>query len=533
MRDAACENEKWGRKAFIHLKPCRAQGLSWLLDTSSGCVGDPACLLQPTDQSLLLHSLPFAATFFLPPRPTGQPLSFGWRCHSLGQRPSTIELYTSPDGTAYHLHAIINAAAAEPDGVLHRVSTPPLAPTSIFFRVVVLLDGPTRDARDARRATAVLLSELALVSDDADRATSVSTPPAPPPPHADSYPLPSALPTFQLPPLPPPQPQPPPPHPPPRPAPVLSAPWPPLLPARTLPSPWGGGIECRLQLVQHTVHTATLLAALQRQVRARPIGASWRPGPRDRHAHHTHTQAQRTHTRAHPPTHLSPTYARWRARKRERGERTGRERVGEETGRASTHPERVVAGGTASGAARRCTGAVRGCGAAARGGALAGSVRAQRRLARRGGRAAHPTAGALRPSAPLGRRTAASPHSRYVALGRTVTYGLWAMPLTLPLGRCPSQLDDMLRQLQQLQQRHQGSASLPGVDAQGSGAGRAQPSQPSAACTASTLPTSGAARAADKAGVTSVTSVAALQEALQERMACRTRLLRVKASLTT
>ena len=246
--------------------------------------------------------------------------SFGWRCHSLGQRPSTIELYTSPDGTAYHLHAIINAAAAEPDGVLHRVSTPPLAPTSIFFRVVVLLDGPTRDARDARRATAVILSELALVSDDADGATSVSTPPAPPPPHADSYPLPSALPTFQLPPLPPPQPQPPPLHPPPRPAPVLSAPWPPLLPARTLPSPWGGGIECRLQLVQHTVHTATLLAALQRQVLARPIGASWRPGPRDRHAHHTHTQAQRTHTRAHPPTHLSPTYARWRARKRERGD---------------------------------------------------------------------------------------------------------------------------------------------------------------------------------------------------------------------
>ena len=161
----------------------RAQVLSWLLDTSSGCVGDPACLLQPTDQSLLLHALPFAATFFLPPRPTGQPLpvSFGWRCHSLGQRPSTIELYTSPDGTAYHLHAIINAAAAEPDSVLHRVSIPPLAPTSMFFRVVVLLDGSTRDVR---RATAVLLSELALVSEDADGAASVSAPPAAPPPHA-------------------------------------------------------------------------------------------------------------------------------------------------------------------------------------------------------------------------------------------------------------------------------------------------------------------------------------------------------------
>ena len=160
-----------------------AQVLSWLLDTSSGCVGDPACLQQPTDQSLLLHTLPFAATFFLPPRPTGQPLpvSFGWRCNELGQRPSTIELYTSPDGSAYHLHAIINAAAAEPDGVLHRVSIPPLAPTSMFFRVVVLLDGSTRDVR---RATAVLLSELALVSEDADGAASVSAPPAVPPPHA-------------------------------------------------------------------------------------------------------------------------------------------------------------------------------------------------------------------------------------------------------------------------------------------------------------------------------------------------------------
>jgi|TARA_B110000196_G_C20818584_1_gene508089 hypothetical protein len=106
------------------------------------------------------------------------------------------------------------------------------------------------------------------------------------------------------------------------------------------------------------------------------------------------------------------------------------------------------------------------------------------------------------------------------------------MPLTLLLGRCPSQLDEMLRQLQQLQQLQQGSASLPDVDAQGADAGRALPSQPFSPCTESTtLPASGAARArADKAGVT---SVAALQEALQERMACRTRLLRVKASLTT
>ena len=256
----------------------RVQVFSWLLDTSWGCVGDPACLLQPTDQSLLLHALPFAATFFLPHRPTRPlPVSFGWRCNELGQRPSTIELYTSPDGTVYHLHAIINAAAADPDGVLHRVGIPPLAPASIFFRVVVLLDGGS--TRDARRATVVLLSELALVSDDADGATTVSAPPAVVQPYADSHPPPSALPTFQLPLLPPPQPQPPPPHPPSRPTPVSSAPRPPLLPARTLPSPWDGGTECSLQLLQHSVHNATLLAALQRQVRAHPIGTSWRLGP--------------------------------------------------------------------------------------------------------------------------------------------------------------------------------------------------------------------------------------------------------------
>ena len=277
---------------------------SWLLDTSS-CVGDPACLLQPTDQSILLHALPFAATFFLPPRPTSQPLpvSFGWRCNELGQRPSTIELYTSPDGAAYDLHATIHGAAAEPDGVLHRVSIPPLSAASMFFRIVVLLDG---SARDARRATAVVLSEVALVSDDADGATSLSGPPPAPPPHADSHPkprpptvssAPSALPTFGLPPLPPPQPRPPAPHPPPRPPPVSSAQWPPPLPARTLPRLWDGGTECSLQLVQHTVHNATLLAALQRQVRAHPIGASWRLGPQGGHAHHTH--ASTAHTRTH------------------------------------------------------------------------------------------------------------------------------------------------------------------------------------------------------------------------------------------
>lgn len=280
--------------------------LRWLLDTSS-CVGDPACLLQPTDQSILLHALPFAATFFLPPRPTGQllPVSFGWRCNELGQRPSTIELYTSPDGAAYDLHATIHGAAAD-DGVLHRVSIPPLAAASMFFRIVVLLDGSTRDAR---RATAVVLSEVALVCDGADGATSLSAP------HADSHPepyprtvssTPSALPTYGLPPLPPPQPRPPTPHPPPRAPPISYAQWPPPLPARTLPRPWDGGTECRLQLVQHAVHNATLLAALQRQVRAHPIGASWRLGPRGGDANHTH--ASTAHTRTH--ARLSPTHAR-------------------------------------------------------------------------------------------------------------------------------------------------------------------------------------------------------------------------------
>lgn len=138
--------------------------------------------------------------------------------------------------------------------------------------------------------------------------------------------------------------------------------------------------------------------------------------------------------------------------------------------------------------------------------------------------------------APFLPSTAAPPHCR-----TTATPPWLAQPHTA-CGRClshcrsaaaPSQLDDMLqqlRQLQQLQQRHEDSTSLPGVDAQGAGAGHAQPSQPSSACSASPLPASGAARAADKAGVT---SVAALQEALQEKMACRTRLLRVKASLST
>lgn len=128
-------------------------------------------------------------------------------------------------------------------------------------------------------------------------------------------------------------------------------------------------------------------------------------------------------------------------------------------------------------------------------------------------------------SSSLRRRAAAPPNSRSVGQARTAAHGLSAMCLSC------SQLDDMLRQLQQLQQRHQGSASLPDVDAQGEGAGRTQPSQPSSACSASasTRPTSGEA-AVDKAGMA---SVAALQAALQERMACRTRLLRVKAGLTT
>ena len=285
---------------------------SWLLDTSS-CVGDPACLLQPTDQSILLHALPFAATFFLPPRPTGQPLpvSFGWRCNELGQRPSTIELYTSPDGAAYDLHATIHGAA-EPDGVLHACQYPSARGSQhVFFALSCCLMG-RRATRDAppRWSSPRLRSFLMM----RDGATLLS-----PPPHADSHPkphpptvssAPSALPTFGLPPLPPPQPRPPPPHPPPRPPPVTSAQWPPAqwppLPARTLPPPWDGGTECSLQLVQHTVHNATLLAALQRQVRARPIGASWRLGPRGGHAHHTH--ASTAHTRTH--ARLAPTRAR-------------------------------------------------------------------------------------------------------------------------------------------------------------------------------------------------------------------------------
>ena len=55
-----------------------------------------------------------------------------------------------------------------------------------------------------------------------------------------------------------------------------------------------------VQLADANAKTLSKLSTVQ--VRAHPIGASWRPGPRGRHAHttHTHTHKHNAHAHAHP-----------------------------------------------------------------------------------------------------------------------------------------------------------------------------------------------------------------------------------------
>ena len=242
-----------------------------VLETTAGCLGDPSCILQPNDQALLLPDLPIAVTLLLPATDTTMH-SFGWMCSELGQRPGEIELHASPDGAVYRLHATIDTASAEPDGVLHERPIPPLQ--GGFLRVLLLANGapPVPD-----RTNAVLLCQLAASEG------SLSVVPSPSLPLLHSSPLalaqttwgsssaPQPSPSLQMP-QPPPQPQSSP-QPPPQPQ---QPPWqPPQLPipqpARTMP---GGAASVMApdapvllaQLGQLTAQHSASLMSLRSQV---------------------------------------------------------------------------------------------------------------------------------------------------------------------------------------------------------------------------------------------------------------------------
>ena len=206
-----------------------------MLETTAGCLGDPSCILQPNDQALLLPDLPIAVTLLLPASDTTMH-SFGWMCSELGQRPGEIELHASSDGAVYRLHATIDAASAEPDGVLHERPIPPLQ--GGFLRVLLLAsDAPAVPDR----TNAVLLCQLVA----SEGSLSIVPSPSHPLPHsspAQTTPLLAPAQTYQSildsspapKPVPPPKtPQPPPPAQP-QPQPL---PQPPPQPQQSQPSP--------------------------------------------------------------------------------------------------------------------------------------------------------------------------------------------------------------------------------------------------------------------------------------------------------